>query len=219
MNARMTPDNTPQHQALRSELLENAAVLVVETTYPAGGSVPLHEHHFPHVLYVIEGGTLQTTAPDGNVTRLEVRPGQVFWRDAQSHSTRNLGSTPLRIVEVEIKDSTLRARCKTEEGSAAYEAELPVLVTLAQEANRPHLPGMVGLGKAAGMEIIRWTVQDLGLKPEEVGLPGSPTQMLNVFTPPLGRKGEILRGTPDELASRLMQKLHTEKILRGEVHS
>ena len=105
MNARMTPDNTPQQHALRSELLENAAVLVVETTYPAGGSVPLHEHHFPHVLYVIEGGTLQTTAPDGNVTRLEVRPGQVFWRDAQSHSTRNTGPTTVRIVEVEVKNA------------------------------------------------------------------------------------------------------------------
>lgn len=105
MNARMTPDNTPQQHALRSELLENAAVLVVETTYPAGGSVPLHEHRFPHVLYVIEGGTLQTTAPDGNVTRLEVRPGQVFWRDAQSHSTRNTGPTTVRIVEVEVKSA------------------------------------------------------------------------------------------------------------------
>lgn len=103
MNATVTPDQTTLQQALRSELLENAAVLVVETTYPAGGSVPLHEHRFPHVLYVLEGGTLQTTAPDGDATTLELRPGQVLWRHAQSHSTRNIGPTPVRIVEVEVK--------------------------------------------------------------------------------------------------------------------
>jgi quercetin dioxygenase-like cupin family protein len=105
MSARVTPESTPPQQALRSELLENAAVLVVETTYPKGGSVPLHEHRFPHVLYVIEGGTVQTTAPDGGVTTLDVRAGQVLWRDAQSHSTRNVGPTTVRIVEVEVKNA------------------------------------------------------------------------------------------------------------------
>jgi len=105
MSARMTPESTPTQQALRSELLANAAVLVIETTYPQGGSVPLHEHRFPHVLYVIDGGTLQTTAPDGSVTTLEVRPGQALWRGAQSHGTRNIGPTVVRIVEVEIKSA------------------------------------------------------------------------------------------------------------------
>jgi len=105
MNARMTPESAHPPQALRSELLENAAVLVVETTYPKGGSVPLHEHRFPHVLYVIEGGTLQATAPDGGVTTLELHPGQTLWRDAQSHSTRNIGQAAVRIVEVEIKSA------------------------------------------------------------------------------------------------------------------
>lgn len=103
MNARMMPDNTPRPQTLRSELLENAAVRVIETTYPEGGSVPMHEHHFPHVLYAIEGGVVQTSAPNGNVTTVEVRPGQALWREPQSHSTRNIGPTTVRIVEVEIK--------------------------------------------------------------------------------------------------------------------
>lgn len=104
MNAR-TLESIPRQQAQRSDVLENAAVLVIETTYPKGGSVPMHEHRFPHVLYVIEGGEIQTTAPDGNVTNIEVRQGQAFWREAQCHSTRNVGPTAVRIVEVEIKDA------------------------------------------------------------------------------------------------------------------
>jgi hypothetical protein len=37
--------------------------------------------------------------------------------------------------------------------------------------------------------------------------------MLNVFTAPSGRKGEILQGTPDELAAKLIEKLKAERIL------
>ena len=107
MNAIIMPESTPRQRALRSELLENEAVLVVETAYPRDGSVPMHEHRFPHVLYVIEGGAVQTTAPDGSVTDVEVRSGQALWRDAQSHSTRNIGPTAVRIVEVEIKNAGL----------------------------------------------------------------------------------------------------------------
>jgi quercetin dioxygenase-like cupin family protein len=101
----MTPLSAPMPQALRSVLLDNTAVRVIETDYPQGGSVPLHEHRFPHVLYAIEGATLQTTAPDGRVTTLEVRPGQCLWRDAQSHSARNIGPKAARIVEVEVKST------------------------------------------------------------------------------------------------------------------
>ena len=95
-------DDTGQH-ALRSVLLENAEVVVIETTYPPGASTPMHAHRFPHVVYVIEGGTVETTAPDGDTGTLEIRPGQLLWRPPQSHSTRNIGSTTVRIVEAEIK--------------------------------------------------------------------------------------------------------------------
>jgi hypothetical protein len=38
--------------------------------------------------------------------------------------------------------------------------------------------------------------------------------MLNVFKPPVGRKGEILQGPPNETAGRLIGKLRAERILR-----
>jgi len=93
------------HEAVRKVLLENAEVMVIETTYPRGSSVPMHEHRSPHVVYVVEGGTVQTTTPDGSVADVELRSGQTLWRDAQSHSTRNVGSTTVKIVEVEIKSA------------------------------------------------------------------------------------------------------------------
>jgi quercetin dioxygenase-like cupin family protein len=104
----MTESATRQ-QILRKEVLDNAEALVVETTYPRDGETPLHQHRYPHVLYVIEGGTVETTALDGTVNTLELRPGQTFWRGPQSHSTRNIGPSTVRIVEVEIKNAAMRS--------------------------------------------------------------------------------------------------------------
>ena len=54
---------------------------------------------------------------------------------------------------------------------------------------------------------------DLGLGDDLVGLRGSPTQMLNVFTPPSGRKGEVLQGTPNEVARALIERLTRERVI------
>lgn len=91
---------------LRHEVLENEQVLVIETVYPVGGSEPLHEHSFPYVAYVIQGGTVETAAPDGTVETLELRPREALWARPQAHSTRNIGSTPVRILEVELKNAS-----------------------------------------------------------------------------------------------------------------
>ena len=107
MSGPSPPDKPAEPQALRRVLLDNAEVAVIETVYPAGASVPMHVHRFPHVAHVIEGGTVQTTVPDGSVATLELTPGLTLWRDAQRHGTRNVGSTTVRIIEVEIKHAAV----------------------------------------------------------------------------------------------------------------
>ncbi len=116
------------------------------------------------------------------------------------------------VTRLSIADSTLRADCRTEEGLVVFESELPALVTFASDANHPRLANMVGIRRAVETAIVTWTASDLGLAPDLIGLPGSPTQMLNVFTASSGRKGEILLGTPDELAAGLLAKLRLEPI-------
>lgn len=100
---------TPETGVERREVLENEKVLVIETRYPVGGSVPSHTHRFPHVAYVAEGGTLETTGGDGSVQTRELRPGDTLWLGPEAHSTRNIGRTPVRIVEVEVKDGFILA--------------------------------------------------------------------------------------------------------------
>jgi quercetin dioxygenase-like cupin family protein len=92
-------------EAERKVLLENAEVVVIETTYPPNTGVAMHEHRYPHVVYVVKGGTVQTAAPDGSVSTLELQTGQTLWRNAQSHSTRNIGPTTYQVLEIEIKSA------------------------------------------------------------------------------------------------------------------
>jgi quercetin dioxygenase-like cupin family protein len=124
MRAQPLAERHPEQQAstretVRRPLLENDQVLVIETTYPVKGSVPMHSHRFPQVLYVIEGGTVEATAVDGTVEVLEIRAGQTAWRPAQAHSTRNVGSTRVKIVEVEVKNAS---------GAAGVVDEKPIVV-------------------------------------------------------------------------------------------
>ena len=99
----------PEAGAIRREIMENDRVLVIETRYPPGGEVLPHTHRFPHVVYVAEGGTLETRSGDGTVETHRLHPGDTQWRGPEAHSTRNVGPTPVRIVEVEVKDGSLLA--------------------------------------------------------------------------------------------------------------
>lgn len=116
-------------------------------------------------------------------------------------------------ISLEVCDGLVRARCRADDGDTVYESDLPALATFSREANTPRLATMRGIVRAADVGIERWTAADLDLADDLVGLKGSPTQMLNVFTPPSGRKGEILQGTPGEVADRLVERLRLERLI------
>jgi electron transfer flavoprotein beta subunit len=117
------------------------------------------------------------------------------------------------VVSLELAGRGLRAACKVEEGTLMAECDLPALITFAREANRPRLPAMTGIRRARTLTVISWSAADLGLAPDSVGLRGSPTQMLNVFTQSQGRKGEIMSGSAAEMAEALVAKLLADKTL------
>jgi electron transfer flavoprotein beta subunit len=117
------------------------------------------------------------------------------------------------VVSLELAARGLRAACKVEEGTLLAECDFPALVTFDREANRPRLPTMPGIRRARALAVISWNAADLGLDPDSVGLRGSPTQMLNVFTQSQGRKGEILSGSAAEMAETLVARLIADKAL------
>ena len=84
-------------------VLENARVRVRDVTFPPG-ITGMHTHALPHVGVVIQGGTLQFKYPDGKSETMKLEVGGVGFRDANvTHEPVNPGSSPVRVIEVELK--------------------------------------------------------------------------------------------------------------------
>lgn len=91
----------------RKILLENASVQVVRLTFAPGAASPLHTHKYPgRTIYVVQGGTVQLLpgGDAGKARTIKVKAGSVVWQPSETHIVRNVGSTTVIVVEVEIKN-------------------------------------------------------------------------------------------------------------------
>ncbi len=85
-------------------VLENARVRVREVTFPPKQTAAMHTHALAHVGIVIQGGTLSFRYPDGRTETEMLSAGGVGYRDANvTHEPTNVGSAPVRVIEVELK--------------------------------------------------------------------------------------------------------------------
>lgn len=97
-----------------------------------------------------------------------------------------------------------------EEGFEIIEAPLPALITVVKEINEPRLPSLKGMMRAKQAKITVWTQKELNLDSQKIGLCGSPTQVVKIFTPPQRAGGEMLAGEPQEIAEKLVGLLKPE---------
>ncbi len=120
--------------------------------------------------------------------------------------------TYVRKIE-EISEGKIRIQRMTEEGHQVLEGELPCLLTVVKEINEPRLPSLKGKMKAKKAEITVWTAEEIEAEEQLIGLDGSPTQVVKIFSPPPREGGEILHGEPEDLADRLVTALEKNKII------
>jgi electron transfer flavoprotein beta subunit len=143
-------------------------------------------------------------------------------KQASDGDTAQVGpgiSTHLDIPQVtyvkkieEINGNKAKVERMVEEGYEIIEVPLPCLMTVVKEINEPRLPSLKGKMRANKAAITTWTVKDLGLEPSKVGLDGSPTKVIKIFTPPPRTGGQILRGETHETVNKLVELLKDEVI-------
>lgn len=113
----------------------------------------------------------------------------------------------------ELTESTIKVHRLMDDGYDVVEASLPALLTVVKEINEPRIPSMKGKMKAKKAGITTWSASDIGAEPGKVGLTGSPTQVKNIFAPEARGDREMIEGTPEEQAEKIIAKLKEMKCL------
>ena len=112
-----------------------------------------------------------------------------------------------------VGEDTLRARFHIEHGFIDVEVKKPVVIAVEKGINEPRCPTLWGTVWLRDRKISSWSADDIGVDKAKIGLSGSPTQVSDVTTIELKRKGEILTGEPSDVARRLVQKLQADNVL------
>lgn len=131
----------------------------------------------------------------------------------------NLGVTHItdirKIEEVEEGGHIVVERLM-EEGYARLKTKLPVVLTVVKEINEPRLPSLKGKLAARKKEIKTVNAEDLDVYADRIGLEGSPTQVIRIFTPPKPTGGRIIAGEPPEAVAELIKELKNAGLPLGK---
>ncbi len=141
-------------------------------------------------------------------------------KQASDGDTAQVGpgiSTHLNIPQVtyvkkveEATDKSMRLERMLEEGYEIIETPLPALLTVVKEINEPRIPSLKGMMKAKSAKITALTQKELNLDPQQIGLCGSPTQVVKIFTPKPRVGGQILAGEIPDIAKQLVDLVKDE---------
>jgi electron transfer flavoprotein beta subunit len=113
----------------------------------------------------------------------------------------------------EIAPGKIRLKRMIDEGHEIIESPLPAIITVTKEINIPRLPSLRGILKSKSVKIPVWTVNDLGVDPDRVGLPGSFTKVVKIFTPQRTHKAEMLQGEFESQVTCLLTKLKDSHLI------
>lgn len=101
----------------------------------------------------------------------------------------------------------------TEDGYDVVETPLPAMFTVVKEINEPRLPSLKGKMRAKNYQPAVWKSADLGCDERNIGLNGSPTNVVKIFTPPVRCGGVVLKCDTAEAVARVVAGLKERQII------
>ena len=113
------------------------------------------------------------------------------------------------IRKIELKNNTLLVERLLDDGYQVVQINLPALLTVIKEIGEPPLPSIRGKMRAKKAKILLWTTQDIKADSEKIGLKGSATQVVKIFSPPSRGERQMFTGSLEQQARELKDKLMT----------
>jgi electron transfer flavoprotein beta subunit len=101
---------------------------------------------------------------------------------------------------------------RTDEGTEIWRLPMPALITVLREVGDPRVPSLKHKMRAKKASIPVWGIQDVGLEEDRVGLSGSYTQVVRVFSPPRRSDRVMLQGSVEEQVEQLYRYLKEAKV-------
>src|SRR5258706_1409754 len=84
--------------------IDNDVVRILKVVDTPHQKSALHRHEYNRVMVYLDAGDMQIINEDGHKENQHWKAGQVAWSQAGGrHTSENVGSSPLRIVEIELK--------------------------------------------------------------------------------------------------------------------
>ena len=114
----MAQDPVPLYPGNYKVLLENERVRVLDFQLKKGAKEDFHAHPAA-VTYVLAPFKIRFTFPDGSTRIREAKAGEVFYGDALTHASENIGDTDAHGLLIEMKSA----------GKSMSEADLLTAVT------------------------------------------------------------------------------------------
>jgi len=110
------------------------------------------------------------------------------------------------VKKIEFKNGTVKVNRELEGGiEEIVEVKLPAVLTIQTGINEPRYVSIMGIRKAMKKEIKVLGLADIGLSENEVGEAGSWIKIEKMYIPPVEKQAEIIKGSPDEVASKLAE--------------
>lgn len=142
-------------------------------------------------------------AIDGDTA--QVGPGIAEWLDVPQVTFA---------VKIEIEGQKIKIERLLEEVNEVVETSLPCVLTVVKQINEPRTASLKGMMRAKKTEVKILSASDISADPIKVGLNGSPTRVIKIFSPPPKGGGERVGGeTVSEIVSNLIDKLRERKLV------
>jgi len=118
------------------------------------------------------------------------------------------------IKKLEVEKKKVIAHREIEGGEEVIQCRMPVLMTAVKALNEPRIPKFKAINKALATEITVWNAADVECDTDRIGLSGSPTNVVKVFSPEPRAGGQKFEGlSADEAVAKIVDVLQEEKVL------
>jgi len=118
------------------------------------------------------------------------------------------------VKKLELATGTAKINRELEGGlEEQLEIKLPALFAVSTGINEPRYVSIMGIRKAMQKEITVKTLADTGLTENDVGTAGSWTTIDKLYVPPVEKQAEPIKGTPDEIATKITEIIKSRGLI------